>query len=197
MLCVSKTLSFNKVHEFSKKKKVRHCHTVCGCFCMYHLFFFPIKDWVCVSHRLVDICVSPTSASTPVSSLSSSPTQLWLDHPFKFSATMTSVTDRHRACATPSSFGLPFRCHLGLQCCRPWSTFTCCCSVETRPPQHSFIAVLIEPSNPCMAEVWLDRGRGHHVRRRLLHQTGVSAKDIGVLVVNCSLCSTRRRPCSP
>nr|XP_025878874.1 uncharacterized protein LOC107280011 [Oryza sativa Japonica Group] len=64
------------------------------CLLLHVSFFFPIRDRVCVVHRLVDIYASLTSASTS----SSCPAHLRLDHPFKRPTTTTSVTDRHRAC---------------------------------------------------------------------------------------------------
>ncbi|EAY93161.1 hypothetical protein OsI_14967 [Oryza sativa Indica Group] len=56
------------------------------------------RDRVCVAYRLVDICVSSTSASISTSTSTSSfcLAHLQLDHPFKRPATTTSATDHLR-----------------------------------------------------------------------------------------------------
>jgi hypothetical protein len=97
------------------------------------VFFFPIRDRDCVAHRLVDICASPTSASTS----SSCHAHRRTDHSFKRPATTTpcrrsSSTTRLRHQALGCCCVAP----LGPQCRRPWSTSTGCWHAERHPPQH-------------------------------------------------------------
>uniref|UniRef100_A0A0E0NX78 Uncharacterized protein n=1 Tax=Oryza rufipogon TaxID=4529 RepID=A0A0E0NX78_ORYRU len=97
-------------------------------------------DWVCVAHRLVDICASPTSASTLLR-LHRSASRIFgliTRSNARLQRLLQPIAIEHAS--MPSSFGVPLRRPPRAAVALPVvHTFTGCCSAERCPPQHFYI----------------------------------------------------------
>uniref|UniRef100_A0A0E0I4R9 Uncharacterized protein n=1 Tax=Oryza nivara TaxID=4536 RepID=A0A0E0I4R9_ORYNI len=105
----------------------RHMVLICLLLHAACIFFpFPISDWVCVAHRLVDIYASPTLASTLL--------RLHLQTPgYNDFCNRSSSSTRLRHQALGCRCVAPPRAAVALPVVH---TFTGCCSAERCPPQH-------------------------------------------------------------